>query len=313
MKTTSHYNSGELADLSGKTVIITGGGGMLGTAFNEILGQYVSGPQICCLSREELDVTNYSAVMRLEKQKPDLILHCAAIVNADYCEEHQDEAYRVKITGTKNIIEIAKKTGAPVFFPQSFLIYDGLQTPITEETKPNPLSVYGKLKLQAEQLILREIPNSLIVRMAGFFGGREVDKNFVGKFVRHIAKVIKEGQTSMEVGDRVWQPTYTNDLAYNSLILLAAGKKGIYCMSSHGKASFYELSCEIIKELNLDGKFKIQRVAAQKVSENEKATRPGAAIIENKRLISEGLDRQRTWQDSLRDYISQPYFRELLT
>ena len=116
----------------------------------------------------------------------------------------------------------------------------------------------------------------------------------------------------MEVGDRVWQPTFTNDLAYNSLVLLAAGKKGVYCMSSHGTASFYQLSCEVIKELGLEYKFKLNKVSAQKVSRDEKAARPGVAIIENKRLITEGLDRQRTWQESIKDYIDHPYFKTVL-
>ena len=51
--------------------------------------------------------------------------------------------------------------------------------PITEKTKPAPLCKYGKDKLLAEENILKNCNNPLIVRMGGFFGGYNKDKNFV--------------------------------------------------------------------------------------------------------------------------------------
>ena len=81
--------------------------------------------------------------------------------------------------------------------------------------------------------------------MGGFFGGEEKDTNFVGKITSHISKLIKQGEKKMEIGDRVWQPTFTNDIAYNSLILLANNKNGKYNMASHGSCSFFKSKCAI--------------------------------------------------------------------
>lgn len=305
------YNS-ELNSLENKVIIITGGKGMLGRAFNEILEQSKINIKFYPFGKQELDVTDREKILGLANLKPDIIIHCAAIVNADYCENHENEAYNVKINGIKNIIELAKLTNAKILYPQSFLIYDGIENPITERTIPNPLSVYGKLKLRAENILQKEMPEALIVRMAGFFGGREIDKNFVGKIVPHISKLIKEGQTSISIGDRIWQPTFTNDLAFNSLVLAANNKAGIYCMASHGKASFYELACVITDALKINN-FTVNQVSANNLNITEKAKRPEIAIIENKRLKREQLDRQRTWQESIIEYLDHPYFKNLFS
>ena len=154
--------------------------------------------------------------------------------------------------------------------------------PINEDTKPKPLSVYGKHKLEAELYALKDLSEVLVVRMAGFFGGREKDKNFVGKIVSQIARLVQDDESSIEIGNRIWQPTYTNDLALNCLLLLSEEKNGKYNMASHGQASFYELAKEIVSLLGIKNKIKIIPVDSSKFSKKEKAKRPLLALIENK-------------------------------
>ena len=147
--------------------------------------------------------------------------------------------------------------------------------------------------------------------MGGFFGGEKIDNNFVGKITQHISKLIKLGITELKIGDRIWQPTYTEDLAYNSLILLANKKNGLYNMASLGSCSFFELSKKIVKYLKLSNKIKIKKISAKILSKKEFAKRPSSLIMNNKRLIREGLNRQRNWKLSLKEYLSQKYFKNL--
>ena len=183
--------------------------------------------------------------------------------------------------------------------------------PILETTSPSPISIYGKYKFEAEQIVRGETDGSLVVRMAGFFGGEKKDKNFVGKFVRQIRGLIIEGVKSYEVGDRVWQPTYTNDLAFNSLLLLADNKGGVYNMASHGTASFYELAKAIVYDLRLNNLISIIPVTETEVTGSELAPRPAVGMMENRRLISERLDFQRPWREALTDYLRRPYFQKM--
>ena len=117
----------------------------------------------------------------------------------------------------------------------------------------------------------------------------------------------------MEIGDRVWQPTYTNDLAYNSLILLANNKNGKYNMASHGSCSFFELTNELLKILNIEKVFTINRISAKILNEREVARRPLSVVMSNSRLKQENLDRQRDWEISLKEYLKKPYFKNLFT
>ena len=298
----------ELAPLRGRRILITGAGGMLGRAFNEVLEALGDGVTVHALARESLDVTNAGAVAACAALQPDIILHCAALVNADLCQREPDLARNVILEGSRHIAALACQTGARVFYPQSFLIFDGREQPAREHTPAAPAFAYGAFKLEAERLLLKEVPGTLAVRMAGFFGGDEKDKNFVGKFVREIERLVANGVNAVEVGDRVWQPTYTVDLARNSLLLIARERTGIYNMGSVGEATFYDVARLCVEELGHAERLTVMRVPSKFFDDNETVRRPSRLVLANVRLEDEGLNRQRRWDEALREYLRRPYF-----
>ena len=300
-----------LEKLSGRKFLITGSNGMLGNSFLTQLKTHIKAPKIYCFNKSEFNVSDPNSFVKYKDLKPDYIIHCAALVNADYCEKNKEEGKINILNGTKNIVNFAKINNSKIFYPQSFLIYDESNKIVNEDSIPNPLSEYGSLKLQAENIVLKSSNNTLSVRMGGFFGGEKKDNNFVGKIVPHISKLIKQGQNKMDIGDRIWQPTFTDDIAYNSLILLANNKSGKYNMASHGSCSFFELTYEIIKILNISKTFTINKISAKILSKREIARRPLSLIMTNRRLIDENLNRQRDWKISLKEYIEKPYFKDL--
>lgn len=300
-----------LGMLAGKTFLITGGKGMLARAFQLQLKQIVPTAIVHCLSKAQLDVRSSSAFSSYHSLRPDYIVHCAALVNADYCEDHSEEAAESIVRGTQHVVEFALQCGAKLLYPQSFLIYDDTDSLINEQTIPRPLCTYGRLKLEAEKIVLNSSTKALSVRMGGFFGGESADTNFVGKMSPHLAKLIHQGPPSIEIGNRVWQPTYTNDIAANCLLLLAADCAGIYCMASQGSASFHELTLEIARQLDVADRIDIHCIDAAILSTKERARRPLSAIMCNQRLQAENIDRQRSWQISLAEYLDQPFFKDM--
>lgn len=294
-----------------KRVLITGVGGMLGKAFRQELTHLAPEAVVRATTRSDLDVRDAAAFAAHDNFAPDIVLHCAALVDADFCEDHRDEGHATIVGGTLNAIDFARRHGAILLYPQSFLAFDGA-TVIDEDTRPAPMSVYGELKAEAEYLVREQLSESaLVVRMAGFFGGEDTDDNFVGRITPHLAKLIREGKPSIDIGDRVWQPTYTRDLAKNSLLLLAKQASGVYCMASHGSASFYELTVEIVRALGIGDRIQVGRIEASLLAAKERAPRPLKAVMCNTRLQREGLDLQRPWQSSLAEYLSSPYFADL--
>lgn len=296
--------------LSSIPILVTGGGGMLGSAIADIAA---TRPHFVphALSHHDLDVRDEAAVMKLaDLVAGGWIVHCAAVVDVKRCAADPGEARAVIVDGTRNIAALARASGARVLFPQSFLIYGGGDGLIDETTPPDPLSLYGALKLQAETVILDMLDNPLVIRMAGFFGGGPLDKNFVGRIVPAMHRAMSRGDAVFPVGDRVWQPTWTRDLAENALHLMQLNADGCYQMAAHGEAAFHEVASEIATALGWDSRLRVEPVASALVAHEETGPerRPDRAVMACERLRREGRDLQRDWRAALNAYLTDPYF-----
>ena len=289
-------------------VMVTGGGGMLGADFAR---ETVHFPQfeMRSLTRHQLDVCDQVAVDRWgEWVAGGWIVHCAALVDVEGCYRDPETAREIIVEGTRNVARMATRVGARVFYPQSFLIYDGSEDPVSEECEPRPLCLYGELKTEAERIVAEEVAGALMVRMAGFFGGGASDKNFVGRIIPVIAAAIDRGEKTFAVGDRVWQPTWTKDLAFNSLHLMTCNSSGFYQMASNGEATFFEIAQIIIETLGWSNQITIEQVSESAVSKSELGRRPHRAVLSCDRLKREDANLQRCWRSTLRAYLNEPFF-----
>jgi len=300
---------GVLRDTPPKRILITGGQGMLGHAFHSQIQKHMPHVEVLALGRDELDVRKKDQLTKwADWLNGGWLLHCAALVNVDGCAREPEMARQVIVDGVKNALELALMSEAQFFYPQSFLAFDGRENPIPEDEERRPLSLYGELKKEAEELVMSAPKESLRVVMAGFFGGEKRDKNFVGKIIPHLANLIRSGQKSIAIGDRVWQPTLTDDLALNSLVLMALGRKGSYQMSCKGEATFAELAQAIIDCLDWSEFISVSPVSATQVAKNELGARPARAVLSCTRLNAENLNMQSYWLESLKAYLARPYF-----
>ena len=291
-------------------MIVTGGGGMLGTAFAEAAA---TSPHFVphALSHGDLDVRDEAAVMKCaDRVAGGWIVHCAAMVDVKGCAADPAAARAVIVDGTRNVAALAKASGARLLFPQSFLIYGGGDGLIGETTPPDPLSFYGTLKLEAESVVLDTLENPLVIRMAGFFGGGALDKNFVGRIIPAMHRAMLKGEAVFPVGDRVWQPTWTKDLAENALHLMHLDAGGCYQMASQGEAAFHEVATEIATALGWNGRLRVEPVASALVAQEETGPerRPDRAVMACERLRREGRDLQRDWRATLNAYLTHPHF-----
>jgi dTDP-4-dehydrorhamnose reductase len=144
--------------------------------------------------------------------------------------------------------------------------------------------------------------------MAGFFGGEEADKNFVGRIIPTMFAAMNRGERNFQIGDRVWQPTWTRDLAENSCQLMLAGARGTFQMACHGSASFADLGQEIVAALGWQDRLTVEPVSATAVSGSELGRRPDVAILSCERLRDERFDLQRDWRATLHAYLRHPFF-----
>ena len=97
---------------------------------------------------------------------------------ADYCETHPDELALLNVESTRNLAERSLECGTRVVYYSSDYVFDGVGGPYTEEDEPSPINVYGRTKLEAENLLRTSCPDALIIRTTAVFAWDRTSPNF---------------------------------------------------------------------------------------------------------------------------------------
>ena len=143
-------------------VWITGAGGLIGNYLVQTAPRFAPQRRVRALTRDQLDLLDFAAVRReFEKDRPQIVIHCAAISTIAGAEADPKLARRLNVEVTKRLAELAAENQF-VFFSTD-LIFDGRNGNYVEADAPNPLHLYGETKAAAEQIVLKN-PRHLIVR-----------------------------------------------------------------------------------------------------------------------------------------------------
>jgi dTDP-4-dehydrorhamnose reductase len=145
-----------------KLVWITGAGGLIGNYLVRTAPRFASHRCLRVLTRDRLDLLDFAAVRReFEKDRPQLVIHCAAVSTVAGAVADPKLARRVNVEVTTLLAELAAEIQF-VFF-SSDLIFDGRKGNYVETDAPNPLHLYGETKAAAEKIVLKN-PRHLVVR-----------------------------------------------------------------------------------------------------------------------------------------------------
>jgi dTDP-4-dehydrorhamnose reductase len=141
---------------------ITGANGLIGNYFVQNAPQFAPQWRVRALTRDRLDLLDSAAVGReFRKDKPQLVIHCAAITAIAEAQANSALARRVNVDVTKLLAELAADIRF-VFFSTD-LVFDGRKGNYVETDAANPIHIYGETKLAAEEIVLKN-PRHLVVR-----------------------------------------------------------------------------------------------------------------------------------------------------
>ena len=128
-------------------------------------------PAASSVNYHQLDLLDAPALADLlQKVRPDVIIHSAAIANIDFCESNKDAATAINVDSTADITEIAGRIGARLIFCSTDTVFDGKKGNYTETDTPTPVNFYGETKVRAEQIVHAGSKHHLVARLSLVMG-----------------------------------------------------------------------------------------------------------------------------------------------
>jgi dTDP-4-dehydrorhamnose reductase len=253
-----------------------------------------AGHSVSAQARTELDVTDADAlVARFERDRPDVVINCAAWTDVDGAEESEEQAMAVNGLGAGNVAAAAAGVGARVLYVSTDYVFDGHKdSPYLEVDEPAPQSAYGRTKLAGEEATAAATKAHYIVRSSWLFGtgGRN--------FVETMLQLAADHGEVLVVRDQVGSPTYTWHLAAGIVRLIESNSWGIHHMAGAGACSWYDFAREIFEQAQVECKV----LSATTDMLARPAPRPPCSALGTQR---DGPILLPDWRDGLSGYLAQ--------
>jgi len=230
-------------------VLITGASGLLGKRLFEIISKNEETTGTHTKNKVEntyyLDISNRNSVESLfAEAKPEVIIHAAALVDVDFCEDNREKADKINIEGTKNIVEICKRYGCKLVYISSDFIFDGELGPYNEDSNANPINYYGITKLEGENIVKENLENYIIIRPALLYGSDIGRKN---SFITKILKKLVNNEKISVDNKIIKYPTLTDDVSEVIKRLIELDATGIYNVAGEEAITKYDWAIKIAK------------------------------------------------------------------
>lgn len=274
-------------------IAITGAAGLFGKGLTQVLRD---GHTVHPLTRAEMDITNAGQVDSvIQKIRPDVVIHSAAIPDLDICDAEPAKAFLVNVHGTRYVIEAARRAGARVAYISTDAVFDGeARRPYRETDATRPLTVYGRTKLRGEQLTLGQ-PESWAFRVSVLFGPGKI--NFIEKGLRKIAA----GEDYIVAADQYACATYTLDAARIIGEVIGSRRYGLFQVTNSGECSRLELAQTAARLAGLDPSKVVGKPADQM---GRRAKRLKYGVLEMAALKDAGFAPPRPWNEALAEYVA---------
>ncbi|MEK6480161.1 dTDP-4-dehydrorhamnose reductase [Catalinimonas sp. 4WD22] len=245
-------------------ILITGANGLLGQKLIALL-THAKGIEVVATSRGEnvnyydlpeyhfrsLDITDREQVNQIiEEEKPDVIVHTAAMTNVDACEQNQSECWEVNVVAVEWLLEAAKEINAFFIHLSTDFVFSGSNGPLAEDESPAPVNYYGKSKVEAELLVQQSEVKHAIVRTALVYGVAPSMSR--SNIVLWVKESLENGKSIKVVDDQYRTPTLAEDLAQACWLIAQKKAQGIFHISDEEVFTPYELAIMVAEHFNLD-------------------------------------------------------------
>ena len=277
-------------------ILVTGSNGQLGSEMVALQPQETH-HQWFNLDINELDITDKNAVEQfVVNNKIDGIINCAAYTNVDKAEEDVALCYKVNRDAPQYLAQAIEKVGGFIIHISTDYVFDGTNNiPYTEQDKPNPVTIYGKSKIEGEQYVCESCKQHIIIRTAWVYS------SYGKNFVKIMIKLGEEKPSLGVIFDQIGSPTYARDLAKAIITIVNQGIiPGIYNFSNEGVISWYDFTKNIHQLANITS----CKVAPIHTADYPTlAQRPHFSVLDKTKIKNTYNIEIPYWRDSLEECI----------
>ena len=291
-----------------KKILVLGSTGQIGTALKKDLTKWCDAT---FLNRNDLDFADIESLSaKLKDFKPDFIINSAAYTDVDQAEEFQENAFQVNSFAVEKLSKLANSIGAVLVHFSTDYVFDGKKnTPYTETETPNPLSIYGKSKLEGERFVEKNCSKFLILRTSGVISKN--NDNFVSK-IKKLSKTKKELSV---INDQITAVNFASYIAEATSKILRKiednteneNRWGIYHMSGRESGSWFDFASYAQKINALcDPKSSFSQIKILPISSvefNQKAKRPNYSFLTSDKLKNDFGISLPNWEKSISEVI----------
>ncbi len=283
-------------------LLVVGGSGQLARSLMDAAPRY-PGYDVVFMGRPALDLLDPSSVSHsLDAVRPDWVINAAAYTAVDRAEGDPDRAFAVNRNGAGDLAAAAARHGAPLIHISTDYVFNGTKPgAYTEADKPNPVSVYGRSKLEGEERVASANPRHLILRTSWVYS--EHGSNFVKTMLR----LASERPELKVVADQYGNPTCAGDLARAIFDLIGgvvntepnAVAWGVYHATGHGTTNWHGLAERIVQESTYCGRPSVPVRPITTADFPTAARRPANSILDCGKLESTFGVRLPAWRESV--------------
>ncbi|MBQ6220934.1 MAG: dTDP-4-dehydrorhamnose reductase [Methanosphaera sp.] len=275
---------------------ITGGSGLLGERLttvsnseDELVLSHNSNPTSNTI---KCDITNEEEVRKvLNREKPDVIIHCAAMTNVDLCEDEIDLAYKINGDGTGYLARAASQIGAKMIYVSTDFVFDGERGFYREDEPVNPLGIYAKSKYDGEKQLQEYCDDWAIARVSVLYGWHQR-----ANFTTWVINELRNNNPVNIVTDQINSPTLADNAGEAIFEIARQDKNGIFHTAGNDEISRYYFSLQIADAFNLN-KDLINPITSDKFV--QKAPRPKNSSLDVSKVEKELGMKMETCMESL--------------
>jgi dTDP-4-dehydrorhamnose reductase len=286
-------------------LLVTGGNGQIGWSL-----QHTKTPfEIISLTRKQLDITEENDIKTVfAKYNPHLVINSAAYTAVDKAEEEAELAFKINKDGAGLIAKCCAAKNIPLVHLSTDYVFDGEQPqPYYENDSANPLGIYGKSKLDGENLIRKHLESHLILRVSGVFAKHG------NNFVKTILRLAQERKELNVVADQITCPTPAIDIAEVILQLaqeLFTNKNNIFWGTYHycaaNPVSWYDFATAIVEQAKQYKNLLVEKLNPITTDQYPTlAKRPMNTVLNCDKLHQTFGIKQKPWQPGLNQTIKE--------